>query len=219
MEAKRVSAGLEEPGAGEWSSANLEKLELSAVPIGGQPSNYIRTVWADRPYGLVRDISAQAVHDGEKLYLRLEWVSPTKEAMRSNGSSPPNPVEGPDAFPDSLSVMIPSNGDARLASMGSDEEPVALWQWSADKADKIDELSATGIGSVRAAEGGGSVNVKVAEDGNSWQLVISRPLKDAPEFSPGGSVKVAFAVWAGVNQERGGIKSSSREWIELKLEK
>ncbi len=221
MDAKKASGDLGEPRASEWSSIPAEQLELSAVPIGGQPSNYIRTTWADRPYGLVHDLKAQAAHDGEKLYLRLEWISPTRQALASGNGSAPHPIEGPDAFPDAMAAMFPANGKARLESMGSTKAPVAMWHWSADATDKAEELTSTGIGSVRPADESDGLSVKVAEDGASWQVVIARPLKGkaAPNFTPGGKTQVAFAVWAGVNQERAGIKSASSSWVELTLEK
>lgn len=217
MQAKLVSGSLVEPEASGWGSAALEQIDLAAVPIAGQPSSYIRTAWADRSYGLVRDLSVQAAHDGEKLFLRIEWVSPTRQAANSNGKAAANPIEGPDAFPDALAVMAPVNGDARLESMGSDKEPVSVWRWSADNTDRVEELTATGIGSITACGSTRGLSVKASEDGDSWQLVLSTPFEGSPGLSPGGTVKVAFAVWAGVNQERGGIKSATREWIELRL--
>lgn len=217
MQAKLVSGSLAEPEASGWGSAALEQIDLAAVPITGQPSSYIRTAWADRPYGLVRDLSVQAAHDGDRLFLRLEWLSPTREAASSNGNAAAAPLEGPDAFPDALAVMFPVNGGARLESMGSDKEPVSVWRWSADRAGSAEELIATGVGTVTAGDSPRDLSVKAAGDGDSWQLVLSAPFEGSPGLRPGDTVKVAFAVWAGVNQERGGIKSASREWIELEL--
>lgn len=203
----------------------MEDVELATVPLADQQSRYIRTAWADRPYGSVRDVQAQAAHDGERLYLRLEWSSPTLEARAAEENPLPNPIEGPDAFPDSVAVMFPSSDDAELDTKGSEEAPVEIWRWVEGAPETVEDLLATGLGTLRPAAGNGNGNGLVARSGSEgtrWQVVFGCPLaaepEVAPKLAPGGATRLALAVWAGGNQERAGIKSYSQRWIDLALE-
>lgn len=224
MEAKRLSGDLGDPGAKEWGEAPRERLVLAAVPLAAQPSRYVRAAWADRPYGIVRDLTAQVAHDGKRLYIRLEWVSPTLEAKAQGGDSAPHPIEGPDAFHDAVAAMFPVNGETPLETMGSDTAPVNVWRWSAEALDRAEDLTAQGIGTIQPIGGGNGLLARAAAEDASWRLVLARPLKpktkeSSPLFTPGRAKQVAFALWTGANQERAGIKSASQSWSELKLEK
>ncbi len=223
MEAKRLTGALSEPGASAWQEAPVEHVALAAAPLADQQSRYVRTAWADRPYGFVRDLRAQAAHDGERFYLRLEWASPTLEARGADENPLSNPIEGPDAFPDSVAVMFPSSDDAQLDTKGSEEAPVEIWRWAEGMPETVEDLLATGLSTLRPANGDGADLVaRSGSDGARWQVVFGRPLatepEAAPSLAPGEATRLAFAVWAGANQERAGIKSYSQRWIDLALE-
>ncbi len=223
MEAKRLTGALSEPGASAWQEAPVEHVALAAAPLADQQSRYVRTAWADRPYGFVRDLRAQAAHDGERFYLRLEWSSPTLEARGADENPFSNPIEGPDAFPDSVAVMFPSSDDAQLDTKGSEEAPVEIWRWAEGMPETVEDLLATGLSTLRPANGDGADLVaRSGSDGARWQVVFGRPLatepEAAPKLAPGAGARLAFAVWAGANQERAGIKSYSQRWIDLALE-
>lgn len=224
MEAKRLSGDLGDPSAKEWGEAPREQLVLAAVPLAAQPSRYVRAAWADCPYGVVCDLTAQAAHDGKRLYICLEWVSPTLEAKAQGGDSAPHPIEGPDAFYDAVAAMFPVNGEASLETMGSDTAPVNVWRWSAGALAEAEDLTVRGIGTVEPTGGGNGLVARSEAGDAAWRLVLARSLKPktkegSPLFAPGKARQVAFAVWTGANQERAGIKSASQAWSELKLEK
>lgn len=223
MEAKRLTGALSDPSASAWEAAPVEHVALAAAPLADQQSRYIRTSWADRPYGLVRDLQAQAAHDGESFYLRLEWSSPTREARDADENPFANPVEGPDAFPDSVAVMFPSGGDAQLDTKGSEEAPVEIWRWAEGMPEAVEDLLATGLGTLRPADGGSGLWARSGPKGSRWRVVFGRPLASeqntALRLVPGESTLLAFAVWTGANQERAGIKSYSQRWLDLALER
>jgi DMSO reductase family type II enzyme heme b subunit len=222
MQAKRLTGALSDPGASAWAQAPVEHVVLATVPLADQPSRYLRTSWAARPYGLVRDLRAQAAHDGESFYLRLEWSSPTREAREAEVNPFSNPIEGPDGFPDSVAVMFPSGDDAQLDTKGSEEAPVEIWRWAEGMPEVVEDLLASGLGTLSPADGSGGLQARSGADGSRWQVVFGRPLVSeqdtARRLAPGESTKVAFAVWTGANQERAGIKSYSQRWIDLALE-
>lgn len=222
MEAKRLTGALSDPGASAWGQASVEHVSLAAVPLAEQPSRYLRTTWADRPYGLVRDLQVQAAHDGESFYLRLEWSSPTREARAAEMNPFSNPIEGPDGFPDAVAAMFPSGEDAQLDTKGSEQAPVEIWRWAEGMPEVVEDLLASGLGTLRPVAGGVDLQARSGADGPRWQVVFARPLiseqDSALRLAPGEGTRVAFAVWTGANQERAGIKSYSQRWIDLALE-
>ncbi|MHB8492227.1 MAG: ethylbenzene dehydrogenase-related protein [Solirubrobacteraceae bacterium] len=222
MEAKRLNGSLADPGASVWEQASAERVALAAAPLASQQSRYIRTAWSDRPYGLVRELIAQAAHDGDSFYLRLEWSSPTRKARESGESPFSNPIDGPDAFPDAVAAMFPATGDPEIDTKGSEEAPVRIWRWAEGVPEIVEELHAGGLGTLQPADGDASLWARSGADGARWQVVFGRPLgtdqKAAPRLDPGVSTRVAFAVWTGGNQERAGIKSYSQRWVDLALE-
>lgn len=75
-------------------------------------------------------IDVQAVHDGEKLLIRLSWADaePNTSALRSED------------FQDAVAVEI-YRGDAEpFLGMGSREEPVDVWMWGAARHGSKDEI-------------------------------------------------------------------------------
>jgi DMSO reductase family type II enzyme heme b subunit len=223
MEAKRLTGSLSEPGASVWQEAPAEEVELAPVPLADQQSRYVKTAWADRPYGAVRDVQARAAHDGERFYLRLEWLSPTLEARAAEENPFPNPVEGPDAFPDSVAVMFPSSDDVELDSKGSEQAPVEIWRWAEGMPEVVEDLRAGGLGTLAPVGGDGAELVaRSGSEGARRQVVFGCALAGepevAPKLEPGGAARLALAVWSGGNQERAGIKSYSQRWIDLALE-
>lgn len=219
MEAKRLDGDLKGPSEAGWENTARHQQELGAVPLDAQPSRYIRTAWADKPYGLVDEVAVQAAHDGESLYIKLEWASPTLKLLEDEGEHP-IPLEGPDAFHDAVAVMFA--GDEGVSLMGDEGSPVTIWRWSAAAPDSVEDLVATGIGSVRPSGRANGLRAQAQDDGEKWQVVFSRALEPASSegisFKLGSELMAGFAVWAGSNQERSGIKSASRKWVGLALE-
>lgn len=206
------SKALLDPASPEWEKVAVETISMGGTPLAGQPSRYIRTVWADRSIGAVRFLNVRGVHNGQDLLLRLEWKDESRdEDFLSRG------------FPDGAAVLFPLNGDAPLATMGSEEAPVNAWFWRADQPEAARNVQASGIGSVEDTEKSRIAARSQWKDG-TWCVVLSRPLAvadqkgEAVELTAGSSTKVAFAVWEGSSGERAGVKAFSNQWRELSLE-
>ena len=206
------SKTLLDPASPEWEKVPAENIDMGGTPLASQPSRYIRTVWSDRPIGTVRSLSVRAAHNGQDLLLRLEWQDDSRDAdFLSRG------------FPDGAAVLFPLNGDAPLATMGSEKAPVNAWFWRADQPDVARNVQAQGIGSVEDTEKSRIAARSQWKDG-AWSVVFSRPLTvadqkgEAVQLAAAKSTKVAFAVWEGSTGERAGIKAFSKRWRELSLE-
>ncbi len=211
MLAKKVAdaSALLDPKARAWEKVGREVIDLTGTPIQKQSSRYVRTVWADRLIGKVRAVSVRAAHDGERLAVHLEWNDDSQNGEFADRQ-----------FPDAAAVLFPSNGDAPLNTMGSPDGQVNGWFWRADL-QSGQNVVAQGPGTVAQADGA-AIDAKAAWQDGRWSVVLSRPLKARGagnvKLNPGKAVKVAFAVWEGSNQERGGLKAYSRDWRELTLE-
>lgn len=215
MLAKKValdSKTLLDPASPEWEKVPVETVNMGGTPLANQPSRYIRTVWADRPIGRVRFLDVRAAHNGKDLLLRLEWRDESHDTD-FNGRG----------FPDGAGVLFPLNGDAPLATMGSEEAPVNAWFWRADEPEAARNVRAQGIGTVEDTEKS-RVSARADWKDGAWRVVLARPLGvadqkgEAVQLAAGGSTKVAFAVWEGGSGERAGIKAFSKQWRELNLE-
>ncbi|NMG56000.1 hypothetical protein [Aromatoleum aromaticum] len=124
-------------------------------------------------------------------------------------------------FPDAIAIAIalPVRGKPVLALMGAPDAPIHFLRWQANKPGAASQL-ATGIGS--STHGPAlACTAQARADGDRWQVVIARPLGGAGDIAPlvvGRKTGIGFAVWAGGNDERGGIKAFSIDWAELALD-
>jgi DMSO reductase family type II enzyme heme b subunit len=214
MEAKKLDAATEEllnPASRRWARVKGEVVSLEGTPVQFQPSRYLRARWSDRPTGTVRALTVKPAHNGRQLFFHLEWRDEAAHREYSGG-----------AFPDAAGILFALNGDTSLQTMGSPEAPVNAWYWRADD-EAPHNVVAAGIGTVEETDGVRLLGQARWNKG-VWRVVVGRSLR-APQqagsvrFRAGRPTNVAFAVWEGSNQERGGIKAFSNRWLELTLEK
>ncbi|MCC7366275.1 MAG: hypothetical protein IT303_18100 [Dehalococcoidia bacterium] len=192
MKVARLNGELADPAAPAWGGAEAVSITLGPVPIGAQPTAYIREAWAGRSYGTTGAATLAAASDGERLYLRLEWP----DGATPNGE-----------FQDAVAAMFPAGGDAPVATMGDHDRPVELWFWENGRGPL--RLTSRGPGVVRkeAADG---VAARGDLAGGRWSVVLSGP-------KPAAGKPVGVAVWDGSNDERAGLAAVSQEWLQLEL--
>ena len=198
------------PAAQQWAKVPAEEISLAGTPLSEQPSRYVRSAWAGKPVGAVRFLKVQAAHNGKDIAFRLEWADETENKDHGDGS----------VFPDAAGVLFPLNKDAPLESMGGPKTPVNAWYWRANLPEgEGQNLIARGAGTVQETPKSFAQTRAHRADGR-WQVVLARPLTidgDGVHLSPKQSTKVAFAVWEGSSQERGGLKSFSKHWLDLEI--
>jgi DMSO reductase family type II enzyme heme b subunit len=215
MRAKRVdvdSKVLRDPAAPQWQDVPGEATAMGPTPAGNQNSRYAR-LWArERPYGKLSSLSVRSAHNGKAIAFLLEWADSTQNVDFLEGKSP-----------DGAGILFSLEGDAPLTTMGSESQPVNAWFWRADLGEAGENLTASGLGTVEAA-GDGQIATASRWKGGTWQVVLVRPLatggrsERTVQLEAGKSAKVAFAVWDGSLGERAGLKSFSKDWLELELE-
>jgi DMSO reductase family type II enzyme heme b subunit len=211
---KKIAATKEEllnPNAGTWQEAETVQLSLQPTPVAMQPSEYIRSTVKQEAVGAVKQLEVRALHNDSEVFFRLEWPDPRRDAD----------VSEPQLFADGVAVMFPFGEDAPLITMGSQAQPVNQWHWRADL-EKPYNVTTAGLGTTYRTPDA-YIEARAVWEGGRWKVVLARPLKTPdPDnhvtFRPGQSIKAAFCVWEGSNQERAGLKSFTPAWTEFTLE-
>lgn len=204
-----------DPQASEWGTVPAETLKMDATPLANQPSEYIKASRDERKVGKVRSLTVQSAHDGTDLYFRLTWEDPTRNTE----------VTDTNVFPDECGILMPlKGGDPPIDEMGSKDFPVNAWFWSASfKDDKPKNVVTRGLGTTEYSKQS-PLRGKSQWVAGKWSVVLARSISvpeqkdDTVQLAAGDTVKVGFAVWEGSAGERGGVKSFSKEWRELKLQ-
>lgn len=193
--------------AAGWQQVPTENVEMGQAPIEMQPNGFIQANWSDRPYGLLKSLEAQSVHDGSHIAIRLRWASEKPE------------TGGREGFPDAAAIAFPVRGEPALWSMGNEDEPVQFIQWQALK-NKVRSVVAWGIGSsVPGTDVSESVTAGWSQ--GFWTLVMLRTLAGGAEAAtlvPGQQTQIGFAIWNGSNEERAGLKAVSTDWVVLDID-
>lgn len=199
-----------DPQSRAWAGVEAARVALDPTPLIAQPSHYIQAKWEQQGYGGLKALGVRSAHDGQRIYFHLEWADQSKD----------DSISDTDRFPDAAAVLFPVAGDAPLQSMGSPQQPVNAWYWRPDLESPYD-ITAQGTGTTRRSGNADLAAAGVHHNG-AWSVVVRRtmtsPASDRVSLAPGASVRVAFAVWQGANQERGGLKAVTLEWQPLEIE-
>jgi DMSO reductase family type II enzyme heme b subunit len=184
-------------------------MKMSTPPIGNVPSNYFRAMDPTK-IGAVKSLSVASLHNGDAIFFRLDWDDPTQDLAMSE----------PGKFRDGAGILFPFKDTARIANMGSKNEPVNAWCWQAGIETPLN-VTAAGLGTTRREGKSYCLAKPVWADGH-WAVVMARPFKvPEPELNvalaPGMTKQVGFAVWEGSNAERAGAKSFCGEWFVVEI--
>ena len=197
------------PAGTQWDNVSETTVSLAPTPLDAQPSAYVRTSWAGRPYGALAGVGLSAVVAGDALYIRLRWAA----------AEPRLAITDNDTYADACAVLFPLDGKtAELSTMGDERNPVQAWHWRAGTALPF-VVTATGLGTVSRVPNH-PVSVGAAWESGSWSVVFKRGLAEqGVPLAAGASVPLGIAVWSGANSERAGLKAHTPAWITLKLPK
>ncbi|MCZ2111602.1 MAG: hypothetical protein LC118_18915 [Dehalococcoidia bacterium] len=199
--AKKASA------LGPWSTGwgTGTTVALQPSPLDAQPSAYVQEAWRERPYGKVPEVLVHCVQASGAMLVRMEWEC----------ESPRHNITDNDVFADACALLMPANGHAApLMTMGSEAEPVVTWHWRAG-AETAFVADGTGAGTLTRRTNHDLAATAEWKSGR-WAVVFSHPAGTnghTPTLNAGGLV--AFAVWTGANQERGGLASCSPAWSRI----
>jgi len=195
-----------------WLGVPTESINLVPSPLSltAHVSPYLAN---SQDHGVTRAVTVQMVHDGQFLSVRMEWLN----------KEPRDQMTDLDGFPDAAAIMFSGDKAASAISMGAAGAPVNAWLWRADEAQPFDVIAEGYATSIRRDAAISSLSASQQHSNDHRMIVLQRPLTSAEEssieFTPGAKLRVSFAVWAGVNNERSGQKAVSGEFVDLDLEK
>jgi len=200
-----------DPDGAAWASVRGNDIALVGTPAALQPTAALRSAWANKPIGAVGGVRVAVAHNGEVLAFRLDWEDPTQDDSLTDTGM----------FPDGAAVLLPVVAGAPVGTMGAPGAAVNAWYWRADENGRGNHVVAEGLGTTRFLETV-PVRARGVHQGGRWHVVIARALdvttsEPVAQLRPGGTTGFAVAVWEGGHGERGGIKSFSGDWRELRL--
>lgn len=204
-----------DPTTASWSRVAFERIALTGTPVSSQPTDYIRTKWADEQPGKVSEVQVKAMHNGQALAFHLSWQAPANKAGSATAST--NSGE----FPDGAAIALNTGGSLSFHTMGAIDSPLNIWHWRADRSSQGRHVAAVGVGTTEPY-GGDLVKASSHKVQNGWQVVIARSLKTVADdgtvqLNVGDEVTFAVAIWDGGSQERGGLKAFSPVPVNIKL--
>lgn len=191
-----VVAGEEDPldpAAHVWAGITPIQVPLSGMDIKGE--------W---PVTITTSIEVQALRRGDWLYWRISWVDSTEDSR----------IQDIVQFADAVAVQVPVEAAQRpYICMGQRTGPVNIIYWRAD-INKAESLVSGTYGTLSPyplveVMGRGSYQ------NGRWTVVLARALGQDPAWQV-PQASIAFAVWNGADEQRGGRKSASN-WLTLDL--
>lgn len=174
---------------------------LIAAPTAMQPGGYVPKAYADRtkPTTPQADLSVEAVGKGWKITLGWACATPVKSIAKET-----------DKFLDSCAVMVPVTEDAQWVTMGAPGKAVEAVLWKADR-ERPWRMHAEGLGTMKRDTAPQDWKIVAEWNNGRWQVVFD--IADWPVLSQ--HKKLAFAIWHGADQDRGGLKSVSPDWVSV----
>ena len=215
VKVRRVAAASEsllDPDGVSWTGRDAHAIKLAPAPVA-MVASVSPQMAMSRDHGRVRQVSARIVHNGETLSVRLTWEDSRKDDR----------IQDLDRFVDAAAVLFPLLEDANPLTMGDEKNPVNAWLWRADRDEPFDVIArGYSTSERRPGSSSGLVARGLHRDG-AWTVVLQRPLRptagEFARFEPGGSARIAFAVWDGSNAERAGQKAVSATFLDLELDR
>ena len=212
-----------DPGDSAWAA-----LEPFYIPLVGQ---IIRSPRWFTPN--VDGVWVRAMHDGQRLAIRLSWSDPSKspdgawqEWLDRIGRTVARDdttalVNGPDWFALQFPERVSEDAERPYFLGGTTRRPVHLWRWSSEP-DRVQEGSGTGLGQFAPSAGPAQVTHAARFDQGEWQLQLTRALVPAdtgagPAFSTGTAIPIAFYAADGSNGEDP-VRGAVSAWYAIYLD-
>jgi len=201
------------PWSPVWATAHAKTHQCAAqrtVRLNDKNAN------VEVGHDVVSTLTVRAAYTDSELAVLVEWHDATKSLVSKKETA---------SYGDASAIEFPVGfgGDNRLphVGMGDDRAPVYVYlQRATDEGTTLSTFVGGGFGSLTrtdklTAKGG----MEYDERRETWRAMFVRPLVDPVGHAlDKGLVPVAFALWEGGRQERGGNKYLS-SWKFIRLGK
>lgn len=179
------------------------KVELLAAPLGMQPGGYVAKAYADRDKApMTPELTIEVARPPGSWRIRMRWPCP--EPVRDVSHDP-------SLFPDAAALFAPQHEDSPWVTMGAPGMGVDGVLWRADS-ESLRSISAEGLGSMKRDDAPSGWRYSARHEEGHWQLELTLPGWNSLD----GSGRLAAAIWRGSAQDRGGLKSVTPGWVDVK---
>jgi DMSO reductase family type II enzyme heme b subunit len=207
-----------------WNAA-----ERQWVPVVGQI--IIKPRWFAPT---VDGIWVEALHDGQRLAMRLSWHDPSSSpnpiwnewlgrvaTAMTNADGAVSPQQGPDRVAVQFPVVYGEGADKPFFLQGDTRRPTYLWRW-ASSPDGVEVGNGTGLGKFAPHTAAADVTHQARFDAGEWRVQFTRPLATgdttrAPRFTAGRPIPIGFFVADGSNGEDQ-VRGAVSGWYALYLD-
>ena len=178
-------------------------VSLIAAPTAPQPGGYIAKAYEDRttPGIAQAELGVEPAAGGKGWTISLSWACP-------------NPVQSiakeTDKFLDCCALLVPTTEDGQWISMGEPGKAVEGILWKADR-ERPWRMHAEGLGTMVRAEAPKDWKVAAQHANGRWSVTFE--IAEWPVLAQ--FKQLAFAIWLGEHQDRGGLKSVSPGWMSI----
>jgi DMSO reductase family type II enzyme heme b subunit len=176
-------------------------INLIAAPVGMQPGRYLPGAYANQTLPHTKQAQFESTRSGNQWRFTLLWEAPEPTA---------NPAGDPQWFPDAAALICPETAAANWITMGSEGNAVSGVLWRADKQEPL-AVRAEGIGSMTRSAAPNYWQASAQWQNGFWAVLFTLEPWEALERDP----RLAFAIWQGSIQQRGGLKSVTPDWIRI----
>ena len=181
-----------------------QTVTLIAAPTSSQPGGYISKAYADRTMANIAqaELSVEPMPQGGKGWkISLSWACPAPVKSIAKET---------DKFLDACALLVPTTEDAQWITMGAPGKAVEGVLWKADR-EKPWRMHAEGLGSMTRSDVPQDWKVAAEWANGHWNVTFE--IADWPLLTQ--FKQLAFAIWKGEQQDRGGLKSVSPGWLSV----
>lgn len=176
-------------------------IDLITAPPGLSPGGYVSKAYADRLEPRTKTARVEAKKNGPAWHIELGW--PCTEPVTSLSDSV-------DTFVDAAAILTSSNPSTSWMTMGDTGDAVTGVLWRADQK-ALTGIYAEGLGTVErlpTPEG-----AAVTSEWNDGEWILEMDFDSWTQLDQ--QQQIAIAIWQGAEQDRGGLKSVSSQWIPV----
>ena len=207
-----------------WAAA-----ERQWVPVVGQI--IVKPRWFAPT---VDGIWVQALHDGQRLAVRLSWHDPSSSPnpawdewlgrvarTMTDADGPVSTQQGPDRLAVQFPIAYGEGAEKPYFLQGSARRPVYLWRWTSSP-DRVEEGNGAGLGRFTARTAAAEVTHQARFDAGEWRVQLTRALASGdtartPRFTAGVPIPIGFFVADGSNGEDE-VRGAVSGWYALYLD-
>lgn len=178
-----------------------QELKLIAAPPAMQPGGYIATAYKERLNPSTPTATLEAIQQDDQWVITVRWPCPKPVSDIRHDTN---------LFTDAAAIMVPTTANSAWITMGDPKNPIEAVLWRATKG-ALTKVDAKGFGSTIRSNAPENWTAKSKWEEGYWTIEFS--LKDWDPLNT--QKRIALAIWRGSDQDRGGLKSVTSDWIAI----